>query len=65
LLSDLYNAKVLSKFIKLFPTDLIVGIVNSWKIMKARFTVVDFWLLLLGVTVEIVAVILSFRCTES
>jgi len=28
LLSDLYNAKVLSRFTKLFPTDLIVGIVK-------------------------------------
>ena len=36
LLSDLYNAKVLSRFVKLFPTDLIVGIVNRWKIMKAN-----------------------------
>jgi len=65
LLSDLYNAKVFSRFIKLFPTDLIVGIKNRWEIMKARFTVVDFWLLLLGITVGIIAVILSFRCTES
>jgi len=45
------STKVLSRFIKLFPTDLIAGIVNRWKIMKARFIVVDFLLLLLGVTV--------------
>ena len=51
LLSELYNAKVFSRFIKLFPTDLIVGVVNRWKITKARFIVVDIWLLLLGVTV--------------
>jgi len=44
---------------------MIFGTVNGWKIMKARVIVVDFWLLLLGVTVGIVAVILSFRCTES
>ena len=58
-LSDPYNAKVLSRFIKLFPTHLIAGIVNGWKIMKARFIVVDFWLLLLGVTLRLVVVILS------
>jgi hypothetical protein len=55
----------LSRFIKLFLTDYIVGIVNGWKIMKARFIVVDFWLLVLGVTVGIVVVMLSFRCIES
>jgi hypothetical protein len=65
LLSDPYNAKVLSRFIKLFPTDLIVGIVNGWKIMKARFIFFDFWFLLLAVTFGIVAVILSLRCIES
>ena len=40
------------KIIKLFPSDLIVGIVNGWKIMKATFIVVDFWFLLLGVPVK-------------
>jgi hypothetical protein len=58
LLSDLHNAKVLSRFTKLFPRDLIIGIVNEWKIMKASFDVVDFLFLLLGVTVLIIVVIL-------
>lgn len=34
LLSDRYNAKVLSIFLTLFPTDLIFGTVNGWKIMN-------------------------------
>jgi hypothetical protein len=58
LLSDLYNAKVLLRFIQLFPGDLIGGKVNEWKIMKASFDVVDFLFLLLVVTVLIILVIL-------